>query len=91
MNPRVEKVTPAGDYTLLLEFTNGETRVFDMKPYLNTGIFKELKDMREFNSVKVPFWAQYNGGRVRICAPIRSMKKVCRSFPVLEMRGPYLA
>ena len=31
-----------------------EVKVFDMKPYLDIGIFKELKDLQLFNSVK-PF------------------------------------
>jgi hypothetical protein len=26
------------------EFTNGETRLFDIKPYLDTDIFKELEN-----------------------------------------------
>jgi hypothetical protein len=54
MNPRVVDVTPEVDYTLCLRFTNGEIRRFDMKPYLEKGIFKELKDLSIFNSVK-PF------------------------------------
>ncbi|AKC62825.1 Protein of uncharacterised function (DUF2442) [Clostridium sporogenes] len=29
--------------------------MFDMKPYLNKGIFKELKDTSMFKSVKVSF------------------------------------
>jgi len=54
MNPRVVAVYSAPDYTLLLTFTNGEVRVFDVKPYLNIGIFRELQDKRIFNSVR-PF------------------------------------
>ncbi len=54
MNPRVKKVTPSRDYTLILTFTNGEIKIFDMKPYLEIGIFRELKDLSLFNSVK-PF------------------------------------
>jgi hypothetical protein len=54
MNPRVVNVKPEADYTLRLWFTNGEIRRFDMKPYLDKGIFKELKDLSVFNSVK-PF------------------------------------
>jgi hypothetical protein len=54
MNPRVKDVKPNADYTILLTFTNNEVKVFDMKPYLNIGIFKELKDHRLFNSVR-PF------------------------------------
>ena len=52
MNPRVKAVKPNPDYTLTLLFTNGEVRLFDVKPYLDLGIFAELKDMSLFNSVK---------------------------------------
>ncbi len=34
---------------------NGETRIFDMKPYLDLGTFKELKDKHFFNTVGVCF------------------------------------
>ena len=54
MNPRIKKVKPNRDYTLVLTFANGETKIFDMKPYLEIGIFRELKDLSLFNSVK-PF------------------------------------
>ncbi len=54
MNPRVKAVKPNPDYTLTLLFTNGETKSFDVKPYLDKGIFRELKDLRHFNAVK-PF------------------------------------
>ena len=51
----VEKVLPTSDYQLILTFANGETRQFDMKPYLETGIFRELKDLSLFNTVRVCF------------------------------------
>ena len=54
MNPRVVDVKPDKDYTLIIKFTNGETKLFDVKPYLGIGIFKELRDRNIFNSVK-PF------------------------------------
>lgn len=54
MNPRVKQVKPYQDYTLIITFANGEVKIFDMKPYLEIGIFRELKDMSLFNSVK-PF------------------------------------
>ncbi len=53
MNPRVKAVKANSDYTLTLTFTNGEVRLFDVKPYLDKGIFKELKDRNEFNSVQL--------------------------------------
>ena len=54
MNPRIKEVHPSDDYTLNIIFDNNEERVFDVKPYLDKGIFKQLKDRRIFNSVK-PF------------------------------------
>jgi hypothetical protein len=54
MNPRVKEVIPNNNYTLTITFTNNEVKVFDVKPYLDIGIFKELKKLSIFNSVK-PF------------------------------------
>ena len=54
MNPRVTNVKPEQNFTLLITFSNGEVKIFDVKPYLGIGIFKELKDLSIFNSVK-PF------------------------------------
>jgi hypothetical protein len=54
MNPRVIDVKPENDFVLLVTFTNGEKKRFDVKPYLGIGIFKELRDRSMFNSVK-PF------------------------------------
>lgn len=48
-------VKPKSDYKLLLTFDNKESRVFDMLPYLEIGIFKELKDVKLFNSVRISF------------------------------------
>ena len=54
MNPRVQAVKPNTNYTLMLTFMNGEVKIFDVKPYLQLGIFQELQDMGLFYSVK-PF------------------------------------
>jgi hypothetical protein len=53
MNPRVKNVKPQLNQQLLLHFDNGEYRIFSVSPYLDTGIFKELKSPDVFNSVKV--------------------------------------
>lgn len=53
MNPRVKIVKPQKDYKLYLEFDNGEVKVFDVKPFLSKGIFKELLNSEVFNSVQV--------------------------------------
>jgi hypothetical protein len=52
MNPRVVEVKPNADYSLILKFTNGEVRRFDVRPYLERGVFRELKDAQLFNSVR---------------------------------------
>ena len=54
MNPRVKEVKPEHNFTLLITFSNGEVKHFDVKPYLGIGIFRELQDLSLFNSVK-PF------------------------------------
>ena len=51
----VKEVKPTSNYFLHLTFDNGEKRQFDMKPYLNTGIFKELNDISLFNTVHISF------------------------------------
>ena len=52
MNPRIKAVRPMDDYTLRLTFTNGQVRVFDVKPYLSQGVFRELQNIDMFQSVK---------------------------------------
>lgn len=49
------KVTPLDNYVLRLTFKNGEEMIFDMKPYLHTGVFKSLKNETIFKSAKVSF------------------------------------
>jgi hypothetical protein len=51
----IKDVKAQDNYLLLLTFENGEMRQFDMKPYLDRGIFQELKDIRLFNTVKPSF------------------------------------
>jgi hypothetical protein len=55
VKPKVVKVAPQEDFTLLLSFSNGEQRIFDAKPYLSKGIFKELDNANYFSQVK-PFF-----------------------------------
>jgi hypothetical protein len=54
MYPRVKDVKPQDDYQILLTFDNEELKIFDMKPYINKGFFKQLQDKSYFNTVK-PF------------------------------------
>jgi Protein of unknown function (DUF2442) len=51
----IKSVTPINDYNLILTFENGEKRQFDMNPFLDKGIFRELRDITKFNSVRISF------------------------------------
>lgn len=45
----VTQVKPLPDYKLFLEFETGEQRIFDVTPYLEKGVFAQLKDLERFN------------------------------------------
>ncbi|MEO6329755.1 MAG: DUF2442 domain-containing protein [Ginsengibacter sp.] len=51
----VTEVAPLNNYLLRLKFKNGEEKVFDMKPYLDVGIFKTLKNEAIFKTARVSF------------------------------------
>jgi len=53
MNPHVKSVRALEDYQLELSFDNGESRRFDVKPYLDRGIFVRLRDPSAFRAVRV--------------------------------------
>ena len=55
LGPRVSNVSPMEDYRLDLTFTNGERRVFDVKPLLSANAFKPLRNMQLFNCVKAAY------------------------------------
>lgn len=57
MNPSVRSVKPLPGYKLQLEFSNGEMRIFDVTPFLEKGIFHELKNDQYFQKVQVAFGA----------------------------------
>lgn len=53
----VKVVKPLPDYNIYVEIADGRKGIFDMKPYLEHGVFKELKDINYFNQVEVFFGA----------------------------------
>ncbi len=55
MNPKVTAVEPMSSYILRLTFENNDVRVFDVSPFLEKGIFQELKDESYFRQVSVAF------------------------------------
>ena len=51
----IKKVQPLSNYELELTFENNEVKVFDVKPYLNMGMFKTLKNEKMFRMVKISY------------------------------------
>jgi hypothetical protein len=49
----ITAVSPLDNYMLHLTFENGEQRWFDMKPYLDCGVFRMLKQPEIFKTVRV--------------------------------------
>jgi hypothetical protein len=52
---KVVDVKANGDFTLDLKFDDGSEKSFDIKPYLEYSIFKELKNKNYFERVKLAF------------------------------------
>ncbi len=55
MNIAIKSVKALDDYQLNVVFNNNEQGLLDMKPYLNFGVFKRLKNIETFNRVAVSF------------------------------------
>ena len=55
MYPSIKEVIARDDYTLSLVFENGENGVLDMKPILDFGVFRRIKDWEKFKRVRIAF------------------------------------
>lgn len=53
MNPKVTHLRALSGNRLALTFANGEQRVFDVSPYLDKGVFRQLRDLSRFAAAKV--------------------------------------
>lgn len=51
--PRLLKVTPREDRSLVLEYDSGERKVFDVNPYISGSWYGELGEIPYFNTVSV--------------------------------------
>jgi hypothetical protein len=47
----VTKVEPLPDYRIYVELLDGRKGTFDLKPYLNHGVFRKLREVAYFNQV----------------------------------------
>jgi len=94
MNPRVVRVVAAEDFTLVLAFTNGETRRFDVKPYLAHGVFRELANPILFATVRPTLGTIVWKNGQDLCpdtlyeesTPLRASRVLHRSAPVARAR-----
>ena len=50
--PNVTNVTPLPDYHIKITFETGETKVFDVTPYIKGNWFGKLRDISVFNTVR---------------------------------------
>lgn len=53
----VKSVKPLPDYCIYVEVGDGRKGIFDLKPYLDKGVFRELQDIHYFNQVGIQFGA----------------------------------
>jgi len=53
----VKVVKPKPDYKIYVETEDGRKGIFDVSPYIERGMFKELKDINYFNQVGILFGA----------------------------------
>ncbi len=49
----IKKVKPLPDYKIYVETVAGRKGIFDVTPYLDFGVFRELRDINYFNQVGV--------------------------------------
>ena len=53
----VKVVKPLSGYKIYVEIEDGRKGIFDLSPYLDIGIFRELKEIHYFNQVDIVFGA----------------------------------
>ena len=52
MNPRVRSVIAMPSHQLKVEFTDGQSRLLDVRPYLSYTVFRPLSNPEIFNQAK---------------------------------------
>ena len=55
MKIKVVAVKANADFSLDLEFNDKTAKRFDVKPYLNLGVFNELRDFNYFKQVSIAY------------------------------------
>jgi hypothetical protein len=52
---KITAVTANDDFSLEIQFNDGSVKRFDVKPYLDYEVFRELKDLNYFKQVDLAF------------------------------------
>lgn len=64
----ITQCEPLPDYRLSVVCSDGARGVFDMKPYLNRGVFQQLQSPEVFNRVRLLFGVPSWHGGIDIAA-----------------------
>ena len=88
----VKLVKPLPDYQIYVEIENGDKGVFDLKPYLDRGMFCELRNVHYFNQVDILFGAvtwpnQQDIAPETLLAEMVPIKSTTQSSEVFEEMG----
>ena len=84
------------DFKLRLTFSNDEQRILDVTPWLDTGVFRQLRDVALFNTAHISFdTVAWNNG-ADLCPEVlyeQSVPEVAVERPraVAEARATYSA
>jgi len=52
--PKISRIKVNNDFTISLKYGK-EKRIFDMKPYLNIGMYKDLQNIELFKTARISF------------------------------------
>jgi hypothetical protein len=72
MSPYAVSVTPLSDFRIEVAFETGERRIFDLKPYLDRGVFRQLQDPAIFFTAHVAAGSVEWRGETSLSSPALS-------------------
>lgn len=78
------KVIAKSDYKLMITFSNGENKYFDMKPYLYYPVFRKLKNPGYFSLASVDYGTVVWPGDIDIAPETLFIKGVSKINEVEE-------
>jgi hypothetical protein len=88
MNPYAVSVTPLPDFRIEVAFDTGERRAFDLKPYLDRGVFTQLRDPAVFLTAHVAAGSVEWNGATALSSPALSADTLyLDGEPVEELNG----